>query len=171
MTILCISLISNFKLSFMKTIKILLVTAVCFAVVTTSYAQKTRTESFNVSGECGTCKKKIESSARAAGATYAFWDQHTKILKVSYNAGTDVSAIQKSIADAGYDTPKFRAPDEAYNSLDKCCQYERQDVKKVADCCANPDCKMKDGKCADMAVCKDNSCCKNNEDCVKKSCC
>jgi hypothetical protein len=154
----------------MKTIKIFLVTVVCFAAVTTGYSQKTKTESFKVSGECGTCKKKIESSAKAAGATSAFWDQDTKILKVSYNAGADVSAIQKSIADAGYDTPKFRAPDEAYNNLDKCCQYQRLDVKKVDDRCTNPDCKMKDGKCADMTVCKENSSCKN-ENCMKKSCC
>jgi len=155
----------------MKTIKIFLIIAVCFAAVTTGYSQKTKTESFKVSGECGSCKKKIESSARAAGATYAFWDQHSKLLKVSYNAGTDVSAIQKNIADAGYDTPKFRASDEAYNSLDKCCQYQREDVKKSADCCSSPECKMQNGKCADMAVCKDNSCCKTDQDCMKTSCC
>lgn len=155
----------------MKTLKIILVAAVCIATTARTYSQKTRTESFKVAGECGTCKKKIEKSAREAGATYAAWDQHTKILKVSYNAGTDVSAIQQKIADAGYDTPKFRATDEAYNSLDKCCQYERQAMKKTAACCASNDCKMKDGKCADMASCTGKSCCKDEADCASRSCC
>ena len=155
----------------MKTLKIFLTAVICISVAATSYSQKTKTESFKVAGECGTCKKKIERSATEAGATYAAWDMHTKILKVTYNAGTDVSAIQKNIADAGYDTPKFRASDDAYNSLDKCCQYDRQAAKKPASCCGSNDCKMENGKCADMAACKDKGCCKDNADCINKNCC
>ena len=154
----------------MKTLKIFLVTAICISTIA-AYAQKTRTESFKVAGECGTCKKKIETAAREAGATYAAWDMHTKVLKVNYNAGTDVSAIQQSIADAGYDTPKFRATDAAYNGLDKCCQYERQIAKKSANCCGSDECKMKDGKCADMTACKEKGCCKDDADCAHKGCC
>jgi len=153
----------------MKMLKIFLVAAVCISTVAS--AQKTRTESFKVAGECGTCKKKIEKAAREAGATYAAWDMHTKILKLSYNAGTDVASIQQKIADAGYDTPKFRASDAAYNSLDKCCQYDRQVAMKSADCCGSADCKMKDGKCADMAACKEKGCCKEDADCAQKGCC
>jgi mercuric ion binding protein len=155
----------------MKALKIFFVAAICISVAATSYSQKTKTESFTVAGECGTCKKKIEKSAKEAGATYAVWDMHSKILKVTYNAGTDVSAIQKNIAGAGYDTPKFKASDDAYNSLDKCCQYDRQPVKKSASCCGSEDCKMTDGKCADMAACKDKGCCKDNADCADKGCC
>ena len=81
----------------MKTLKIFLTAVICISVAATSYSQKTKTESFKVAGECGTCKKKIERSAKEAGATYAAWDMHTKILKVTYNAGTDVSAIQKNM--------------------------------------------------------------------------
>jgi len=155
----------------MKMRKIFLVTAVCLAIAVQGYSQKTRTESFKVAGECGTCKKKIEKAAREAGATYAAWDMHSKILKVSYNAGTEVGSIQQKIADAGYDTPKFKASDEAYNSLDKCCQYDRQAAAKSASCCGSDDCKMKDGKCADMAACKDKGCCKDGADCANKGCC
>jgi hypothetical protein len=155
----------------MKTLKIFLMAVLCTTVVVTAHSQKTKTESFKVAGECGTCKKKIETSARQAGATYAFWDQHTKILKVTYNTGTDVSVIQQRIANAGYDTPLFRATDDSYNKLDKCCQYERQSVNKPADCCADPACKMKDGKCVDMTSCGDKACCKDNADCDKKGCC
>jgi hypothetical protein len=96
---------------------------------------------------------------------------HTKILKLSYNAGTDVSSIQQKIADAGYDTPKFKATDAAYNSLDKCCQYDRQVATKSANCCGSNECKMKDGKCADMTACKDKGCCKDDADCADKGCC
>src|ERR1043166_1083920 len=155
----------------MKTLKIFLVAAVCMAVATTGFTQKIRSESFKVAGECGACKKKIEKSAKEAGATYAVWDQHTKILKLSYAAGIDVSSIQQKIADAGYDTPEFRAPDAAYNSLDKCCQYVRQALKKSANCCGSDECKMKDGKCADMTACKEKGCCKDDADCGKKACC
>ena len=155
----------------MKMLKIFIVAAVCISTVTQGYSQKTRTESFKVAGECGTCKKKIEKAAKEAGATYAAWDMHTKILKLSYNAGTDVTAIQQRIADAGYDTPKFKATDAAYNGLDKCCQYDRQVTAKSVDCCGSDDCKMKNGKCADMAACKDKGCCKEDADCSAKACC
>ena len=154
----------------MKTLKIFLVAAVCLSTVA-GYSQKTRTESFKVAGECGTCKKKIEKAAKEAGATYAAWDMHTKILKLSYNAGTDVAAIQQKIADAGYDTPKFRATDAAYGSLDKCCQYDRAAATKSASCCGSDECKMKDGKCADMTACKQKGCCKEDADCAQKGCC
>jgi len=154
----------------MKMLKIFFVAAICISSVA-AYAQKTRTESFTVAGECGTCKKKIEKAARDAGATYAAWDMHSKILKLSYNAGTEVSTIQQRIADAGYDTPKFKATDAAYNSLDKCCQYDRQIAPKSANCCGSDECKMKDGKCTDMTACKEKGCCKDDADCANKGCC
>ena len=154
----------------MKMLKIFFVAAICISSVA-AYAQKTRTESFTVAGECGTCKKKIEKAARDAGATYAAWDMHSKILKLTYNAGTDVSTIQQRIADAGYDTPKFKATDAAYNSLDKCCQYDRQIALKSANCCGSDECKMKDGKCTDMTACKEKGCCKDDADCANKGCC
>lgn len=155
----------------MKTLKIYLVAAVCVAFASSAFSQKVRSESFKVAGECGMCKKKIEKAAREAGATYAVWNTQTKILQVTYNAGVEVSAIQQRIADAGYDTPKFRASEEAYNSLEKCCQYDRQALKKGAGCCGSDQCKMKDGKCADMTACKDMACCKDAADCTKRACC
>jgi hypothetical protein len=154
----------------MKMLKIFFVAAICISTVA-AHAQKTRTESFMVAGECGTCKKKIEKAAKDGGATYAAWDMHSKILKVNYNAGTEVSSIQQRIADAGYDTPKFKATDAAYNSLDKCCQYDRHVAKQSATCCGSAECKMSDGKCADMAACKEKGCCKDDADCSKKGCC
>ena len=66
----------------MKMLKIFFVAAICISTVAAN-AQKTRTESFKVAGECGTCKKKIEKAAKEAGATYAAWDMHSKILKLN----------------------------------------------------------------------------------------
>ena len=96
----------------------ILVASICFA--------QTKTESLKVSGECSTCKKKIESAAKKAGATYAVWDVDSKELTVKYNStSTNTAKIEKSIAASGYDTPDFKATEAAYHKLDKCCQYDR----------------------------------------------
>ena len=144
----------------MKTIKFLSIIFACFIITFSSFAQKVKTESFKVSGECGMCKKKIENAAKQAGATYASWSPATKVLKVTYNVNAgSVSAIQETIANTGYDTPGYKASDEAYNSLDECCKYAR-DVKQ-AKCCNDKEA-MKDGKCADMPACKGKDCCKKS---------
>ena len=97
-----------------------------FAVIATVGFAQTKSETLKVSGECGSCKKKIESAAKKAGASYAVWDVDSKELAIKYNSTTTNSAkIQKAIADVGYDTPDYKATDEAYNKLDGCCQYDR----------------------------------------------
>ena len=153
----------------MKTIRIFSLLTLCLAIAQLSIAQKVKTETFNVSGECGMCKKKIEKAAKEAGATYAMWNQQTKQLKVTYNAaGTSSSSIQQKIAGVGYDTPQYKATEEAYNSLDQCCQYTR--VSKSESCCGKK-CEMKDGKCVNEAACKDKGCCKDSEVCKDMNCC
>lgn len=124
-----------------------------------------------MSGECGTCKKKIEKAAKAAGASYAVWNVDSKVLTVKYNnSSSNAAKIQQSIANAGYDTPGYKATEEAYDKLDDCCKYERtaadSSAKTCCDSekCTHADC-MKDGKCA-----KDMSCCKETE-CAGKDCC
>lgn len=111
----------------MKTLRIIPFIAIMIALSQYGFAQNQATDSMKVSGECGMCKKKIEKAAKDAGATYAVWNTDTKILNVKYNSEATTSAkIQQKIADAGYDTPKFKATDEAYNKLEQCCQYERE---------------------------------------------
>lgn len=152
----------------MKTLKLFSLVTLFLTIANFSFAQKVRTETFTVSGECGMCKKKIEKAAKEAGATTAVWNQQTKLLNVSYNAGlTSVSTIQQKIAGVGYDTPQYKATDEAYNKLDACCQYERTLGK--ASCCADDKCEAKDGKCTGTGACKGGmDCCKNGT-CGKKS--
>lgn len=105
--------------------KSLILSFVFIAIASIGFAQ-TKTETLKVSGECSSCKKKIESAAKKAGATYAVWDVDSKELTIKYNStATDNAKIQKAIAAVGYDTPDFKATDDAYNKLDKCCQYDR----------------------------------------------
>ena len=152
----------------MKTLRIFSIISIFLAMANLSIAQKAKTETFKVSGECGMCKKKIEAAAKNAGATYALWSPQSKLLKVSYASTTGVSVIQQRIAEAGYDTPNYKATDDAYNALDACCQYDRN--TKAQTCCGVA-CDMKDGKCTDEAACKEKGCCKDSEKCKEMGCC
>ena len=113
--------------------KSLLLSFVFISIASVGFAQ-TKTETLKVSGECGSCKKKIESAAKKAGATYALWDVDSKELTIKYNStSSNTAKIEKAIAAVGYDTPDFKATDDAYHKLDKCCQYDRAtaDVQKT----------------------------------------
>jgi mercuric ion binding protein len=156
----------------MKTIQIFIAFFLLLAVSTTGFAQS-KSEKFKVSGECGTCKKKIEAAAKSAGASYASWNIDTKELSVKYNStSSNTAKIEKAIAAVGYDTPEYKATNDSYNKLDDCCKYERSSVTDAKSCCDSQKCAdakcMKDGKCAaDMSCCKDSGC--DKKDCCKKS--
>ncbi len=110
----------------MKTNRKILLAVSFLSIASMSFAQ-TKTETLKVAGECGTCKKKIETAAKGAGATYAVWNKDNKILTVKYNnTNTNTAKIEKAIADSGYDTPDYKASEATYKKLDDCCQYERK---------------------------------------------
>jgi copper chaperone CopZ len=90
-------------------------------------AQKVKTITFKVTGNCSMCKKTIESSLKGKpGISSATWDKDTKMMKVTYDPGkTTEEVIHQKIADAGYDTEKKKASEKAYKSLPGCCQYDR----------------------------------------------
>jgi copper chaperone CopZ len=99
------------------------------ATTVTSFAQNT--SKIKVAGNCGMCKKNIETAAKAAGAMTAAWDKTTKVLTVAFDAtATSKDKIEIAIANAGYDTEHQVASNEAYGKLDECCQYERKKKKK-----------------------------------------
>ncbi|HYM94528.1 MAG TPA: cation transporter [Chitinophagaceae bacterium] len=160
----------------MKIFRLFSLITLLMAVASVSFGQNTKTETLKVSGECGTCKKKIEKAAKEAGATYAVWSTNTKVLTIRYNSlSTNSARIQQNIANAGYDTPDYTAPDEAYNKLDQCCQYDRKsDLKetpasdKMNSCCdkamsgkSTMDCSKKSADEKTAMNCGDNSknCC------------
>jgi mercuric ion binding protein len=167
----------------MKSLRIVSIFLLCCTIATTSFSQKTKTETFQVSGNCGMCEAKIEKAAKAAGATYADWNKDTKVITVKYNStSSNLAKIQKSIADVGYDNVGVKATTEAYDKLHACCKYDRTAVGTTdgekMDCCKDgkctkdghdgKDCCKKEGT-AKMDCCKDGKCTKEGHD--GKDCC
>lgn len=180
----------------MKALRILPVAALLMLTANLAVAQ-TKKETFNVSGNCGMCKSKIEKAAKEAGAKEASWDADSKQLTVTYkSSSTNTAKIQQKIADVGYDNVGFKATAEAYNNLHGCCKYDRDATATKESCCsegakcahhseethsAKMDC-CKDGKCSKeghtgkdcckdgkMDCCKDGKCSKEGH--TGKDCC
>jgi len=108
----------------MKTLKFFI--AILALTISTAIfaANATKTESIKVSGNCETCKARIEKAAKVVGVTKADWNQKTKILTLVYNPSKVKSDnIQKKIAAVGHDTPKYKATTAVYNALPGCCKY------------------------------------------------
>ena len=140
----------------MKALKLFSLITICLAITSITNAQNATTETFAVSGNCGMCKKKIETAAKDAGATYALWDVDKKELTVKYSSSTTNTAkIQKKIAEVGYDNAGFTSTTEAYNNLPGCCKYERASGEKMA-CCKDGKCEKKDH--GEKACCTDGKC-------------
>lgn len=133
-----------------------------------------KTDKIKVWGNCGMCKTTIEKAAKNAGATYAAWNEDAKILTVKYaSTKTSVGKIEKKIASVGYDTQNETAPDDVYNNLHGCCQYDRKatEVKQSGMSCCKDQASCKKDCCtkADMSCCvgKDatHECCKDGKSC------
>jgi len=94
--------------------------------INTVYAQSDSTAVFPVAGNCGMCKKRIETAAKIKGVESATWDLSSKNLTVKFKPKTTSSLeIQQAIALVGHDTPNYKAPDEIYEQLHECCMYDR----------------------------------------------
>lgn len=109
--------------------KVALILIVCCLVISSCSAQlkNAKTETTKVYGNCDMCKKTIETAAYQKGEAEAKWNKDTKLLVLKYDsAKTNNNEILQRIAEAGYDNEQFIAPDDAYNKLPKCCQYDRK---------------------------------------------
>jgi copper chaperone CopZ len=145
----------------MKTLQLVVLSVIAILLTFSAVAQA-KTDTFHVSGECNMCKKKIETAAKVAGATYASWNVDSKTLTVKYNSeSANAAKIQQRIAEAGYDTPGAKASDSAYNNLDDCCKYDRGTSSATKEAC----CSAAAGNCANDAACcaKDSTCCKDGK--------
>ena len=95
---------------------------------TTIYAQikNAKTETVKVYGNCGMCESKIEKAGSVNKIAKVDWNQETSMATITYDSKkTNQDEILKRIALVGYDSDKFLAPDDVYNNLHGCCQYDR----------------------------------------------
>ena len=93
-------------------------------------AQKVKKESFDVSGVCGSCEKRIEKAALIKGVYEAQWDKHTQKLTVTYKTTkTSSENILRAVAKVGHDNEKFKASDESYAALPACCKYRDKSIE------------------------------------------
>jgi copper chaperone CopZ len=113
----------------MKSIKQLLMVMTLLLSVTFASAQikNKTTETVKINGNCGMCKKVIETAANVDKESKVVWNSTTKMATITYDTKkTTLDTILKRVANAGYDTPKFTAPTAVYNQLHGCCQYDRE---------------------------------------------
>ncbi|MGB5821150.1 MAG: cation transporter [Saonia sp.] len=82
---------------------------------------------FEVSGNCGMCKKRIEKAAKAVpGVTNAIWDKESKVVTIEVSdASITKDNVSKAIAAVGHDTEFDKAEASVYDALPGCCQYDR----------------------------------------------
>jgi Cu(I)/Ag(I) efflux system membrane fusion protein len=82
----------------------------------------------HVSGNCDMCKERIETAVKSvSGVASADWDADRQMLHVQFDpTKTNLDNIQKTVAAAGHDTEKYKAPDNAYNQLPTCCLYRKK---------------------------------------------
>jgi len=122
----------------MDSIMKFLVIALAFVFSVSAFAQGSAqtepatnkvTTTFKVFGNCGSCKKKIESPfKKMSGVESPSWDKKTKIFTVTYDKTvTTEQKIKEEIAKVGYDSEDVKSTDEAYNKLPKCCRYRDGD--------------------------------------------
>ena len=106
--------------------------AICVSLSITTNAQikNAKTETVKIYGNCGMCETKIEKAGNIKKIANVDWNHDTQMATITYDATkTNQDEILKRIALVGYDSDQFLAPDEVYNNLHGCCQYER--VAKV----------------------------------------
>ncbi len=96
-----------------------------------SQINHSKTDTVKIYGNCGMCKKTIEKAGNIETVASVNWDKVTKMAIITFDSTkTNRNEILKRISLAGYDSDLFRAPDNIYNNLHVCCQYERKPLEK-----------------------------------------
>lgn len=79
---------------------------------------------FTAKGCCPMCEDRIIGALDVSGVRAAEWDQFEQKAIVVYKPKKiSEERIQQLVAEAGHDTDRFTASDEAYGDLDACCLY------------------------------------------------
>ena len=87
--------------------------------------EKNVRDTFEVSGNCDMCKKRIESATLSLkGVKYVSWSPQSKNFSIIYNSTkVSIDDVKKRIAEVGHDNSLYQASDEAYKNLYFCCKY------------------------------------------------
>jgi mercuric ion binding protein len=95
-----------------------------FAVLGTTWAQKTQTVVIHTSAECGQCEERLEEGLNyAKGVVFAELDLETQNVTIKYSPKkTDVAQLKKVINGLGYDADDQKADAAAVNKLPACCK-------------------------------------------------
>ena len=110
--------------------KIMVAAFVLLSITINAQIKNSKTETVKIYGNCGMCETKIEKAGNIKKIANVDWNHETQMATLTYDATkTNQDEILKRIALVGYDSDKFLAPDDVYNNLHGCCQYER--VAKV----------------------------------------
>jgi len=106
----------------MKTIKLIL--AIMAISISSTVFSANKTETIKVSGNCESCKARIEKAVKVKGVAKAVWSEKTNLLTVVYDP-TKISTddIEKRIVAVGHDTPNYKSSTATYNALPACCKY------------------------------------------------
>lgn len=114
----------------MNSLKSIFVSITILLTFTSCDAQiiNAKTTTVKVWGNCGMCKRTIETAVNKKKKVNVVWSKETKQAQITYDSTkTTLDVILKQrIADAGYDNEKYTANEKVYNNLHGCCQYERR---------------------------------------------
>jgi len=106
--------------------KIMVAAFVLLSITINAQIKNSKTETVKIYGNCGMCETKIEKAGNIKKIANVDWNHETQMATLTYDATkTNQDEILKRIALVGYDSDKFLAPDDVYNNLHGCCQYER----------------------------------------------
>lgn len=134
--------ITNTNFYIMKGFKFIALVILLVGAAVNTNAQKVVTEKFWVGGVCDMCKTRIEKALDVSGIKYASYDLEAHTLEVIYKANKISSEeIHKLLNDAGHDTDKAKASDEAYANIHGCCKYREHEHGTEKSCSAS--CKKK----------------------------
>ena len=110
--------------------KIVILMVVLFSIGLQAQEQKNKNAkyTFEVNGNCETCKKRIENAAYGVkGVKSAVWNIETHQFDLILNEEkTDVLIVKKAIVAVGHDVGELKADDAVYDKLHHCCKYERK---------------------------------------------
>jgi periplasmic mercuric ion binding protein len=108
----------------MKTTMKLFALTVAFSSFILAQQQLMKEAEVKVSGNCSSCKSRIEKALKIKEVKSAKWNQKTKILSVAYlSPAITLDSLEQRVTAVGHDTEKYKADDKVYAGLPSCCLY------------------------------------------------